>query len=96
MDDYFSTLSASTRHNHKYALKCYFTSVYNDKFDKEFSLIKISYKKGGKKGRKKKSGKKEKDILSKEEYELLRKVLPNPKFKLMYDMLRGSGLRIQA
>ena len=41
-----------------------------------------------------KGSKIEKEILSEEEYERLREVLPE-KFKLIFDMLRGSGLRIK-
>ena len=69
--------------NYRAALKSYFTTVYNGKFEKKFSLIKVGNSRR----------KHEKEILSGAEYERLRKVLPT-KFKLLFDIKRGSGLRI--
>ena len=69
--------------NYRAALKSYFTAVYNRKFENKFSLIKV-----GKSRRRH-----EKEILSEEEYDRLRKILP-VKFRLLFDIKRGSGLRI--
>jgi integrase len=71
-----------------------FPGKFGNKKKNKFSHIKVEEIR--QQAGKRKSSKKKKDYLSREEYEKLRNALPTEKFRLMYDLIVWSGLRIRA
>ena len=75
-------MKGTSQRNYKCALKSYFHTVFG-KFHMDFAKIKID----------RRQYKSQKDILTKDEWERLKEALPE-RFRIMYQILLGSGLRI--